>query len=566
MEKIIYGITASEGIVIGEVYKYYKKRYKVPNHYISDKEMDIEIEKVKEAIDSYSTFLENAGSDNTSKEIFKAHMSMLEDPYLLDEIINRIRSNKNAAFSVEEVFDEMIDTIEKLEEDYINERALDYKGLKEQVLARILGLEISSLKKLKKGSVVVANDLLPSDTTNIDKDNIQGFITDMGGTNSHIAIMAQTLGIPALVGTKTLFDKVHTGQTVIIDTDKNQVIIDPSEEIIEVYKNKIDERNAINKALLEAIDEPNITIDGREINLCINIGSLEDLENLDGINYDGIGLFRTEFLYMQATNFPDEEEQFLIYKELVEKTEGRPVTIRTLDIGGDKDLSYFNFPQEENPFLGWRALRISFDMPEVFKTQIRAILRASYYGKINILLPMVINIEEIEKTIDIIEKCKRDLESENIPFDKQIEVGIMIETPASVIMAEDMINLVDYFSIGTNDLTQYLLAVDRGNQKIAHLYNNYNPSVIRSIKKIVQVAHQNDKHVSMCGGMASDKNATELLIGLGIDSISIVGKRLPLIKNRIRNIHYCESVKLADRLSHMSKISDIMNELEKRYS
>ncbi len=559
MNNFVKGIVASEGIAIGPVYKFEKVELIIPEDLIDESEVNDQVKLFNESVKNYIVYLESKVDQETSQsEIFAAHIGMLEDPFLIETTEEKIKNDKkNAALALKETSDEIILMMQSLDDPYLKERAADYKDIKAQLLHRIMGIDMPSLADMTERSVIVAEDLTPSDTSTMNVELVEGIVTDLGGKTAHTSIIAQTLGIPALVGLKDVSQNLENGQMVIVDTEKELLIIDPSEETITEYKEKSklmqEEKTRLEKHMFESA----ITKDGKDIEVFCNIGGISDLELGISNGAEGVGLFRTEFLYMERSDFPDEETQYKVYKEAAEMLEGKPLTIRTLDIGGDKGLPYFEFPKEENPFLGWRALRICFDLPEVFKTQLRAILRASAHGKVLILLPMVISVEEIIKVKEYIEDCKAELRDDEIKFDEDIEVGIMIETPASVTMADELIKHVDYFSIGTNDLTQYLLAADRGNQKIAHLYDSYNPAVLRSIKMVIDASHKAGKWTGMCGGFASDPKATKLLLGLGLDEFSVVASNIPKIKDIIRNNSLDDCVNYANHIINLSTLSEI---------
>lgn len=561
MNNTIKGIVASEGIAIGPVYKFEKVELIIPEDLIDESEVENQVAKFNDSVKNYIGYLESkVNSESSQSEIFSAHIGMLEDPFLIETTEEKIKNEKkNAALALRETTDEIITMMESLEDPYLKERAADYKDIKAQLLHRLMGIEMPSLSDMSERSVIVAEDLTPSDTSTMNVELVEGIVTDLGGKTAHTSIIAQTLGIPALVGLGNVSKTLENGQMVIVDTAESILIIDPDETVINEYKEKARELEEEKARLEKYMFESAITKDGKDIEVFCNIGGISDLELGISNGAEGVGLFRTEFLYMESTNFPDEETQYVVYKEAAEILEGKPLTIRTLDIGGDKGLPYFEFPKEENPFLGWRALRICFDLPEVFKTQLRAILRASAHGKVLILLPMVISVEEIIKVKEYIENCKDELREASIEFDENIEVGIMIETPASVTMADELIKHVDYFSIGTNDLTQYLLAADRGNQKIAHLYDSYNPAVLRSIKRVIDASHEAGKWTGMCGGFASDPKATKLLLGLGLDEFSVVAGNIPKIKDIIKNVTIEECREYTEQILNKATISEIMD-------
>ena len=558
MSLIKKGIIASENIAIGKIKLMKKQEVKISSQKISDDEIKLHVDKFNKALNDYKTILSETKVDNdTQKQVIEAHLSMLDDPFLSESVISKINENFASDKALNDTIDEMVIMMQSLDNEYMRERASDYKDIGQQLLYKIKGIENQKLDSLEPNTILVSKELTPYETSIIDKDNVVGFLMDLGGKTAHTSIIAQTLGIACLVGMKDITENVKDSQTVIIDSFKGICIIDPDEETLLEYKNKKSELDDEKSRLEKNRYNKAITKDGRDVDVMTNIGNIEDLEKGLESGAEGVGLFRTEFLYMYNDNFPTEDEQFESYKKVVEILDGKSVIIRTLDIGGDKELPYYKFPKEDNPFLGWRALRFCFDMKDVFDAQIKAILRASAFGKIRIMLPMVISVEEIEKALEIIENNKDELRDKNIDFDENIEVGIMIETPASVIVAEDLIEYVDFFSIGTNDLTQYILASDRGNDKISSLYNTYNPAVLRAIKKVIDVSHKHGKWTGMCGGFAGDTKATKLLLGMGLDEFSAPAASIPKIKDVIANNSYEEAKIYADEILQMKKTTDI---------
>ncbi|MDO5689497.1 MAG: phosphoenolpyruvate--protein phosphotransferase [Tissierellia bacterium] len=537
MNRVRKGICASDGLAYGPIFKFERRELRIPKGIVKGEKAESEIVVFRESLQGTMEFLQKKIEEGSKQsDIFVAHIGMLEDPFFVETVEQKILGEgKNAAWSMEETGEELALMMEAIDDPYLRERASDYRDLKMQLLHRILNIPISDFSEMKSPAIIAARDLTPSDTALMDPQMVLGIITDLGGKTSHTSIIAQTLDIPAMVGMKDIFDELKEGQLVLVDTDQEEVILDPDPAQVQLFTQRMENWKKEKKRVEQRRFEEAITLDGKRIDVFCNIGNLEDLEVGLQLGADGVGLFRTEFLYMRGSQFPTEEEQFEVYKKAAEMLEGKALTIRTLDIGGDKELPYFQFPEEENPFLGWRALRICFDMPEVFQTQLRAILRASAFGKVLILLPMVISVQEIIRTREILEEMKDRLKEEDIPFDTSIELGIMIETPASVLMADELIRYVDYFSIGTNDLTQYLLAVDRGNQNIAHLYDSYHPAVLRSIKRVIDASHRQGKWTGMCGGFAADPKATRLLLGLGLDEFSVASANCARTKDIIRS-------------------------------
>lgn len=567
MNEIKKGIIASEGIALGKVLLLEKLNIQIPTKKVKEEEIENEIEKFDKALEAYSNDLKNAKVETeTQKEVINAHIGMLDDPFLKETVIGKIKNEKD--YALKALFDsinEMVAMMESLEDSYMRERASDYKDIGQRLLYKISGVEPKNLSKLSDEVIIVSEELTPSDTSTMDKEKVLGFAMDLGGKTAHTSIIAQTLGIPALVGMKDISKSVKDGDYIILDAVKGEIYINPDKELIDKYL-KLKEKMDTEKERLEKNKyKEAITTDNKKVEVACNIGNISDLDLGLEMGAEGVGLFRTEFLYMENTHFPTEEEQFEVYKEAAEKLDGKPLIIRTLDIGGDKALPYYEFPKEENPFLGWRALRISFDLPEVFNAQLRAILRASAFGKVRILLPMVISVEEVIRVKDILNDLKADLRKENIKFDEDIEIGVMIETPASAIVSEDLIKYVDYFSIGTNDLTQYVLAADRGNEKISKLYNTYNPAVLRMIKKVIDDSHKAGKWTGMCGGFAGDPKATKLLLGLGLDEFSAAASTLPKIKDIIRNTSYEDAQEYAENILNLEKTSEIAKNIETEF-
>lgn len=563
MTNIKNGIGSSEGIAVGKIFLLEKEEIIVSTDTIEDAAKEAEIARAKDAFQAYTKDLESITVDNeVQQEVITAHLSMLDDPFLVESVENKINNeSQNAEYALKTSIEEMVAMMESLDDPYLKERAADYKDIGEGLLYKLTGREKTDLSNLPENTILVAKELTPTDTSNMDKESVIGFAMDLGGKTAHVSIIAQTLGIPALVGMKDISSAVKTGDFAILDAFEGKVILDPSEE----EKNRYLERSKEIQEEKERLDKGKfdkaVTTDGRSVEIVTNIGNIEDLDLGLSQGAEGVGLFRTEFLYMENDHFPTEEEQFAVYKEAAEKLQEKPLIIRTLDIGGDKALSYFDFPEEENPFLGWRALRICFDMPEIFRAQLRAILRASAFGNVKILLPMVISVEEVKKVNEYLEKYKSELKEEKIDFNENIEVGIMVETPASAIIASDLIKYVDYFSIGTNDLTQYVLAADRGNEKVSDLYNTYNPAVLRSIKMVIDASHKAGKWTGMCGGFAGDAKATKLLLGMGLDEFSAPASSIPRIKETIKNTNYEEAKEYANAILEMETTEEIEGNL-----
>lgn len=565
MERKLKGVVASNGIAIGKVYKFVKEKVEVDKSSISVDDIDAEIEKVQNAIDSYKNELTGRKYETEAEqEVADAHVELLSDPYLMSTIADKITNSRiKSDYALEETISEMVSMMEALDDEYLKERALDYKDIGQRIMYKLKGVKSQTLENLDDKYIIVSDELTPSDTSTLDKENALAFAMDLGGKTSHVSIIAQTLGIPALVGMGNVTKELKEGEVIILDAENGCIIQNPDEDTLEEFKEKIKEIE-IKKEELELIKNQEAkTKDGREIDAYCNIGNYQDVIKGLEDGAEGVGLFRTEFLYMDNTHFPTEKEQFDVYKSVAEALDGKEVIIRTLDIGGDKSLPYFEFPEEQNPFLGWRALRISFDKEDMFKTQLRAIIRASAFGNVKILLPMIISVEEIKKVNDIIEDLKNELRGREIAFDENLEVGIMIETPASVFIAEELIEYCDFFSIGTNDLTQYILAVDRGNELVQDYYNTFHPAVLRAIKHVIEASHKAGKITGMCGGFAGDSDATYLLLGLGLDEYSCPSSKVAKIKDIIINSNYEEAKIFADKLVNMKSVTEVMEEIEK---
>lgn len=550
---------ASKGIVMGKAFLVEPLDLTADSRSIKDSEKEMEWLKfqsaVKEAVDALRILAKDS-------DIFAAHLDVAEDTVLHDSVELKINSeNKNAQLALEETVAEIVTMFESLDDEYLRERAADIKDVGKRIMCGLKGIKTNPFEGVTEDVIVVAEDLAPSDTANMDFRYIKGFITEAGGVTSHVAIMARSLEIPAFVGVSDFRKNVTENDYIILDAVGKEILVNPDEETKATYHKKAEAYRAI-KAELETMNNlPATTTDGRTVELFANVGSIVDVDNAVARGAEGIGLFRSEFLYMENTKFPTEQEQFDAYKKAVE-TMKHPVIIRTLDIGGDKALSYYQFDAEENPFLGWRAIRISLDLKDVFKTQLKAILRASAYGDVRIMYPMIISVDEFLAANEILKECKEELRRDNIPFNDSIQTGIMIETPAAVMCAEDLAKVVDFFSIGTNDLTQYVLAVDRGNQKIARLYNSFHPAVLRAIRTVIQAGHKYDKMVGMCGEFASDEKAVPILLGMGLNEFSMTASEIAATRYQIRHLSYERCQALAEEICKKSTIAEVREILE----
>jgi len=572
MSILIKGIDASPGIAIGNVFVYEEKEINISTKNIFDNEVSSEIEKLKNGQNKTKTQLLQIKESTLKKlgaekaEIFDGHITLLEDEDLFDEVIEKIENDKITASNALSLgIEEYCKIIGNLDDAYLRERVADLRDISKRWIFNIEGIKPMDLGILEKNSIIIANDLTPSDTAQVNLDNVLAFVTEVGGKTAHSSIMARSLELPAVVGTKEILSKVKTGDKIIVDALKGNIIINPDKKEITEYEEKRSIFFKEKEELAKLKDQSAITKDGKEIKIWGNIGNPKDVEGILKNGAQGIGLYRSEFLFMNSETFPTEEEQFIAYKTVAEKMEGKPVTIRTMDIGGDKDLPYMNLPKEMNPFLGWRAIRISLEFKDMFKTQLRAILRASAFGTIKIMYPMIISSIEVKKANEILEECKSELKSENIIFNKNIQTGIMVETPAIAIRAKQIAREVDFFSIGTNDLTQYLLAADRGNEKISHLYSSFNPAVLQAIQMIIDGAHEAGIPVSMCGEFAGDDRATGILLGMGLDAYSMSGISIPNIKKNILNLSKKECALLIDGLLAQTSSEEVLDYIENNF-
>ena len=497
-------------------------------------------------------------------DIFEAHLNLIKSASLHNGVVNRIRlAGRCAQVALSETSDELANKFEAFDDSYLKERASDIRDICNRIMAALKGVALNFFDEIQEDSIVIASNLAPSDTSDMDFNLVKGLITEAGGITSHTCIIAKTVGIPAAVGQEGILDLVADGSFIIMDCNEAIAIIDPSEEVIAEYVEKMEQiamRNAIFKEHLHLSAE---TKDGHYVEVFANVGSIEDVKAAMANGAEGIGLFRTEFLYMHGSDFPTEAEQFKIYQEAAKLCNGKPIIIRTLDIGGDKDLPYFNFPNEDNPFLGWRAIRMCFDMRDIFKAQLRALLRASAHGNIHIMYPMIISVEEVRLANSILQECKEELIAEGIPIGDIVPTGIMVETPSAVMMIDELAKEVDFISIGTNDLTQYMLAVDRGNEKIANMYDSFHPAVLRAIAKVIEVGRKRDVMVGMCGELAGNKNALKTLLGMGLQEFSMSAADIPESKYHIRQFNYTNAQIFAKRVLAAESVTKIKEMLVK---
>ncbi len=543
------GLGVSHGIGIGKVFKVEPNEIEVERIEVED--TSLEIEKLKKAIieckeqinNIYEITIKNVGEKEA--EIFKAHEMILEDEAVFDEVVSKIKIEKiNCEFALNEVLSRYIRLFENIEDEYLRDRSNDLKDIMYRLTKIIVGAKTKKLSDIEDGTVIVAYDLTPSDTAQMDKDKVAAIVVETGGRTSHAAIIARTMEIPTVVGVDGICDKVEDGDEIICDGSTGKVSINPSQKTKHYYELKKQKEVDIKNNLSKQIGLDTITLDGHKVLLEANIGVPSDIKYAIKNDAESIGLFRSEFLYMSRTKLPTEEEQFDAYKEILVKMGDKPVVIRTLDVGGDKEIPYLKIPKEMNPFLGYRAIRLCLDNTDIFKTQLRAILRASAFGNVKILFPMISSINELRGAKNLYLETKEELIAEGIKINNNIELGIMIEIPSAAIISDVLAKEVDFFSIGTNDLIQYTLAVDRMNSKINHLYNQYHPALIRLIKNVIDNAHAANIKVAMCGDMAGEPNLIPLLLGMGLDEFSMSPSSILKARHIIRGLSkkYCEEL------------------------
>ncbi|HDR1342653.1 TPA: phosphoenolpyruvate-protein phosphotransferase PtsI [Pasteurella multocida] len=548
---MISGIPASPGIVFGKALVLKEEKIVLDMQKISESQIDSEIARfyqgrnaAVEQLSARDRAAKTLGEEKAA--IFEGHLMILEDEELEEEIIDYLRTNKvNAGVAASKIIDQQVTMLSEIDDEYLRERAGDIRDIGNRLIKNILGMHIVDLGDINEEAILVAYDLTPSETAQLNLDKVLGFITDIGGRTSHTSIMARSLELPAIVGTNHVTSQVNTGDYLILDAVNNVVYVNPSQDEITRLKG-LQQKLLEEKAELAKLkDLPALTLDGHRVDVVANIGTIRDVDGADRNGAEGVGLYRTEFLFMDREQLPTEEEQFVAYKDVVEAMNGRLVILRTMDIGGDKELPYLNLPKEMNPFLGWRAIRIALDRREILHAQLRAVLRASAFGKLAVMFPMIISVEEIRELKSVIETLKQELRNEGKAFDESIQIGVMVETPSAAVNAKFLAKEVDFFSIGTNDLTQYTLAVDRGNELISHLYNPMSPSVLSLIKQVIDASHAEGKWTGMCGELAGDEKAAVLLLGMGLDEFSMSAISVPRIKKLIRNVNYEDTKALA---------------------
>jgi len=566
---MIQGIGASPGISMCKVMLLTSQELEIEKRIVDD--VDKEWARMNDArkiaqldlLALHKQTLESIGEEEA--RIFESHLMMLDDPEMLEQVQNQINADKvNAEWALKGVCESFIQIFDTMDDAYMKERAADLRDVYERLARNLLGVKKTNLSLLDESVILVASDLTPSDTASMDKSKVVGFLTDIGGRTSHTAIMARTLEVPAIVGLDNITERVSDGDFVAFNGDSGEVIINPDSEELGRFQNMKSDYDAKRDLLTAMKNKASKTLDGRTVELAGNIGTPEDVKNLLRNDAEGVGLYRTEFLFMDRNQMPTEEEQYISYKTVLEAMGSKPVVIRTLDVGGDKELSYLDIEKEMNPFLGYRAIRLCLDRTDIFKIQLRALLRASVHGNLKIMFPMISSLEEYLSAKAILDETKEELRSEGVSVAEKIEVGMMIEVPSAALISDILAKYVDFFSIGTNDLIQYTCAVDRMNQKIHHLYSPFNPGVLRLIKLVIENAHKEGKWVGMCGEMAGDKHMIPLLLGLGLDEFSMSPISILEARKQICDMTLVEAKRLAEHIMTL-ETSEAIEEYLKEY-
>jgi phosphotransferase system enzyme I (PtsI) len=557
------GIAASPGVAIGKAIIYKKGEVMVQPHEITN--FEEELERFRKAVEVSKKQLKEA-QDKTAREIgeseakiFQAQSLILEDPSLIREVTKSIEEKVNAETAVRRFIEKYVAIFKTMENAYIKARAADIQDVGDRIVNNLLGISVNPLAGLQSKAIIITRDLSPSDTAQMNKELVLGFATDAGGLTSHTAIMARALGIPAVVGLGNVVENVKTGDDLIIDGTAGIVIINPTNEKIAQYEKEKTQYDLRQKEFDSAKYYAAETTDGRKVEVAANVGSPEEMDIALSYGAEGIGLFRTEFSYLNRDSLPTEEELFKLYKKAAEIMKEKTVIIRTLDVGGDKYLPYLKMPQETNPFLGWRGIRICLSNPDLFKTQLRAIFRASAFGNLKIMFPMISSVEEVQAAKKLCDEIKDELATQGVPYKKDTEIGIMIETPSAAVTSDLLAKEVGFFSIGTNDLIQYSMAVDRTNEKVAYLYEPLHPSVLRLVKSAIENAHKANKWIGMCGEMAGDPLCVPILIGLGLDELSVAAFSIPKVKKIVRSVSCAEAKKIARKALGLNTANEVRN-------
>ena len=562
MVQSLKGIGASAGIAIAKAYRLEEPEINVEKSSVEN--IEAEVQRFDAAIKQSTSELEQIkehafkelGEDKAA--IFAAHLLVLSDPELINPIKDKITTEKvNAEFALQEVADMFISMFESMDNEYMKERAADIRDVTKRVMSHLLGVTIPNPSMISEEVIIIAEDLTPSDTAQLNRQYVKGFTTDIGGRTSHSAIMARSLEIPAVVGTKTVTADIENGVLVILDGLAGTVIVNPSADLVKEYEEKKAAYEAQKAEWAKLVNERTVSKDGQHVELAANIGTPEDVKGVLENGGEGVGLYRTEFLYMGRTQLPTEDEQFDAYKAVLERMEGKPVVVRTLDIGGDKELPYLDLPKEMNPFLGFRAIRLCLEEQDIFRTQLRALLRASTFGNLKIMFPMIATLGEFRQAKAVLMEEKAKLQAEGVVVSETIEVGIMVEIPSTAVMASQFAKEVDFFSIGTNDLIQYTMAADRMNERVSYLYQPYNPAILRLVKMVIDAAHKEGKWAGMCGEMAGDEIAIPILLGLGLDEFSMSASSILQARSQILKLSKAELNGVIEQLLNMDTAEEV---------
>lgn len=553
MTKMLKGIAASDGIAAAKAYMLVQPDLSFSETSIDDPEAEIKrLDDAVEASKSELELIKQKATENLGEEeaqVFEAHLTILADPELLGQIKDKIKNDKvNAEAALKSVTDMFIEMFEAMTDNaYMQERAGDIRDVTKRIMSHLLGVTLPNPALIQEEVVIVAHDLTPSDTAQLDRNYVKGFITDIGGRTSHSAIMSRTLEIPAVVGSGSATTDIQEGEMVIIDGINGDALVDPTDAELADYKQKAAEFASQKEEWARLKDAKSVSADGKEVLLGANIGTPDDVLGANDNGAEAVGLFRSEFLYMNSNELPTEDEQYEAYKAALEGMSGKQVVVRTMDIGGDKELPYLPLPEEQNPFLGYRAIRICLNRQDIFRTQLRALLRASKYGRLAIMFPMIATVQEFKDAKAIFEEEKANLVASGVEVSDDIQVGMMMEIPAAAMIADKLAKYADFFSIGTNDLIQYSMAADRGNERVSYLYQPYNPSILRLIKNIIDASHKEGKWTGMCGEMAGDQIAVPLLLGLGLDEFSMSATSILKTRSLIKKLDSKEMKELADK-------------------
>ncbi|MCM8831348.1 MAG: phosphoenolpyruvate--protein phosphotransferase [Candidatus Omnitrophica bacterium] len=565
------GIAASAGIAIGKAYCFGKEEFNIPKRKISFEEITVEIYKLEEALIETRKELTNLQKKISQElgfshaKIFDAHLLVLEDRVLIEDIIQQIKNKKvNVEYAFSQCIKKYIDTVSKLNDDYLKERIIDMEDVARRVLRKLLKQDITSLKDLKEKVIIVAHDLVPSQTASLPKENILGIVTDVGGRTSHTAIIARALGIPAVVGLEIATQHIKSGNKIIVDGLEGLVLAGNIEKVLKEYQEKLQVYTKELKTIVIPKTLKSITLDKKEIVTSANIELPEELSLAQEYGAEGIGLYRTEYIFLGRKDLPTEDEQYKAYLNVAKKIKPYSVIIRTIDIGGDKFLSQPQVPTQMSPFLGWRAIRFCLARPDIFKIQLRAILRAASEGNVKIMFPMISGLDELREAKKILEECKKELKKENKDFNENISIGTMIEVPSAALIADTLAKESDFFSIGTNDLIQYSLAIDRADEKVAYLYEPAHPAVLRLIKNVIDIAHENNIWVGMCGEMAGEPLFAFLLLGLGLDEFSMPPPRIPKIRQLIRSVNFEDAKRISELAIKFSTAKEVEKFLQEQ--